>query len=899
MADSFISTMKEIKEFGSCLWDAVSSRNLEENLKSLKGAMESLKKVYEDVKQRVEIEGKVPQMKCTNEVSGWLYEVLKLEKDVSKTLQDGEKEKQNKCLRGYCQKNCWSSYNLRNTISEHLDEVKKLRTLGQFNAVVQKFHVTVQQLPMVETVGLDAPLQDVWRCIEDRKLGIVGLYGIPGVGKTTLLYKINNEFLNVSHDFDEVILVSVSKLSEVELVQKKIMDKLDLPRNMWSSDGRETNAQKIFERLHGKKFLLLLDDIWQQLDLNLVGVPLPNDRNQSKVVFTTHSIDVCGLMEAQQKIEVKSLGPEEALHLFRMKVGEATLTSGPEISKLANDMAAKLNGLPLALVTVGRAMASRNDQCDWESGLNVLRNTPSQFPHMEGRILKNLKFSYDRLQSTTDKSCFLYCCLFPENSDIRKEKIINCWIGEGFIDELNEDADINGDLRSKGELVIRNLKRACLLGSGESEEFIRMHGMLRDMAWHECKEDIVLLIKKDKEQRGLRSWNKVKRMSLWDHSIQDLLTIVPHSSREDLLENISPLPNLLTMICMDPMSTTLHAGFFPSMSSLGVLDLSNSSSLHDLPKEIGHLINLKCLNLSNTAIPELPSALQNLRKLRCLILNCTKIRKIPRAMIPNFLSLEVFSKLEVLQHLDPGGFLHRDDYLQYLLKELECLLHIKEICIVIHEATSLQKLLESHKLLGCIRKLTLDECNDLPTLELSPSLVTKMEDLELRYCKELREISLGTGQFRNLSKVVIKGCNLSDVGWLIYAPRLQTLELVNCELLGEIIGDTPGGGEIEENTRIFSSLLVLRLFCLPSLQSIYRHALPFPSLIKIEVQDCELLTKLPFSKSATKTLKLISGEESWWDSLSWDDETIKEDFSPKFVERIVQNAWLEDFQPEY
>ena len=137
MADSFISTMKEIKEFGSCLWEAVSSRNLEENLKSLKGAMESLKKAYKDVKQRVEIEEKVPQMKCTNEVSGWLYEVLKLEKDVSKTLQDGEKEKQNKCLRGYCQKNCRSSYNLRNIVSKNLDEIEKLRTRGQFNAVVQ------------------------------------------------------------------------------------------------------------------------------------------------------------------------------------------------------------------------------------------------------------------------------------------------------------------------------------------------------------------------------------------------------------------------------------------------------------------------------------------------------------------------------------------------------------------------------------------------------------------------------------------------------------------------------------------------------------------------------------------------------------------------------------------
>ena len=88
---------------------------------------------------------------------------------------------------------------------------------------------------------------------------------------------------------------------------------------------------------------------------------------------------------------------------------------------------------------------------------------------------------------------FLYCCLFPENYEIRKE-LIEYWIGEGFLDKYNEDADINGELRPKGEPIIEDLKRACLLGSGESEEYIRMHGMVRDMAFVECQEKIALLI---------------------------------------------------------------------------------------------------------------------------------------------------------------------------------------------------------------------------------------------------------------------------------------------------------------------------------------------------------------------------------------------------------------------
>ena len=207
------------------------------------------------------------------------------------------------------------------------------------------------------------------------------------------------------------------------------------------------------------------------------------------------------------------------------------------------------------------------------------------------------------------------------------------------------------------------------------------------------------------------------------------------------------------MICMDLMSKTLHAIFFPLISALRLLDLSNSSVLHELPNEIGQLINLEYFNLSDTAIPDLPSALQKLTKMRRLILNYTnKLQEIPMAMISNFPFLEVFSKLDALPAL------HSHGYVQYLLKELVCLRHIWEICIAIHEATSLQILLGSQKLLGCIRKLTLDDFSDMISIELPPSSVRKMEDLELHHCEELREfrITLGTGHIGNLSKVVAK-----------------------------------------------------------------------------------------------------------------------------------------------
>lgn len=122
------------------------------------------------------------------------------------------------------------------------------------------------------------------------------------------------------------------------------------------------------------------------------------------------------------------------------------------------------------------------------------------------------------------------------------------------------------------------------------------------------------------------------------------------------------------------MSKTLRATFFPLMAALRLLDLSNSLALHELPTEIGQLINLEYLNLSDTAIPNLPSALQKLIKMRCLILNYTnKLQEIPTAMISNFQFLKVFSKLDALPAL------HSHGYEQYLLGELECLRHTRNL----------------------------------------------------------------------------------------------------------------------------------------------------------------------------------------------------------------------------
>jgi disease resistance protein RPS2 len=262
----------------------------------------------------------------------------------------------------------------------------------------------------------------------------------------------------------------------MEKIQEVIRKKLEIPNHIWDGISGEERPREILRVLRTKRFMLMIDDIWERIDLVNLGIPL--SIRLSKVVFTTRSKDVCGLMEAERRIRVGCLAREEALTLFQMKVGEETLRSHPDIPKLAKIVAEECEGLPLALITIGRAMCSRKTPWEWNHAISVLRSFPSEFSGMGNKVFPVLKFSYDNLPCERDRNCFLFCSLFPEDYNIRKDELINLWIGEGLLDELQNIHDAF----NLGEFIVGTLKLACLLESDESEEFVRMHDMIRDMA---------------------------------------------------------------------------------------------------------------------------------------------------------------------------------------------------------------------------------------------------------------------------------------------------------------------------------------------------------------------------------------------------------------------------------
>ena len=348
----------------------------------------------EDVKRRLELEER-EQMIPLREVQGWLCDGGDLKNEVDAILQEADLLLEKQYCLGSC-RNIRPKYNLVERVAEKSKHAAELITRGDFHRLAaMALRPVVDELPLGHTVGLDSLSQRVRSCFDEHAVGIVGLYGVRGVGKTTLLKKTNNDFLlRSSYDFNLVIWVTVSNQASVTAAQEVIANKLQINGRMWKNRSQDEKAIEIFNIMKRKRFLLLLDNVCQRIDLSQIGVPPPDAKNGSKVIITTRSLKICSEMGAQRRFKVECLPSTEALNLFMLMVREDTLSSHPDIRNLAYSVMERCKGLPLALVTVGRALADKNTFGEWEQAIQELENFLLEISGTEDQLFHVLKLSY-------------------------------------------------------------------------------------------------------------------------------------------------------------------------------------------------------------------------------------------------------------------------------------------------------------------------------------------------------------------------------------------------------------------------------------------------------------------------------------------------------------------------
>ncbi|XP_065874356.1 probable disease resistance protein At5g63020 [Euphorbia lathyris] len=814
---------------------------VEENLNALRDAREELWDLKNDLIARVNSEEKNDRKRLKS-VDLWRNLAEFKLAEVDRMLLQSRHEIEKLRLGDY-------STNFGEKVSKMLQEMIDLKSKGVFSQVTAaQLPEQVIEIEWEQTVGLQTKLEEAWSVLMEKEVGILGIYGLGGVGKTTLLTHINNKFLHTPSDFDFVIWVLASKDYKLSSVQQQIGERIGISVNGWKEKEDSEKAKDIYNILRKKKFVLLLDDLWERIDLEIVGVPIPKRPNGSKIVLTARSELVCSLMDAKKRIKVDTLPPELAWDLFEEKVGKETICSDPAIRPLAEQVVKECGGLPLAVNVVARAMAFSKTAEEWRYALADLQQSASELQGVEDDLFARLKISYDRLPDDKFRSCFIYIAMFPAEFRIYKDDLIDYWISEKF-----ENAEENLT-RARARYIIRHLVNVCLLE--EEGRYVKMHNMIRELAlWISCdleKPKYSLLVQPGKqltEAPQLGKWEGAKRTSLMDNSIPNLQ-----------LPDVSVCPDLTTLLlCRNPLHE-ITGSIAQFSCALTVLDLSNTE-VDQLPG-VSDLNSLQYLNLSRTKMQQLPQELQKLKKLIYLNLEYNDFgHMIPEGFISSFSSLQVLRMFR-------SGFTLTGEHSKEHIKEMQLLKQLNVLSITIGSSDALQLYLSTKNVQSCIRALSLEH---LKSIEFSPTEnMNHFEKLHISASEHLEQIDFNSkfACFASLREVAVENCPcLLNLNWLVQALNLEVLKIADCETMREVITGDPSGNPVT-----FPKLEVVELEKLPKLEKLGSNALSFPSMKRMKVFDCPMLSNVPLNPEIIKARKIIiEAEEDWLKDVEWID----------------------------
>ncbi|GLT25275.1 hypothetical protein SLA2020_004130, partial [Shorea laevis] len=413
------------------------------------------------------------------------------------------------------------------------------------------------------TENLEGSTKDeIWKCLMGNEVGMIGVCGIGGVGKTTIMQHINNDLVREGR-FQKVIWVVVSYPLIVSELQMKIVDAM---RKTLREKEEMRRAVELMEIMGRESFVLILDDVWEEFSLKEVGIPEPTVQNGSKVVITSRSAKVCNNLRCKI-VEVRPLSPKESLNLFLDKVVRDVLEV-EGLEEILNSVVKKCGGLPLAIVVIAGSMRGEYDIREWRTTLDELQQCVKSMEGMEDKIFMRLRWSYDRLRSPEIQQCFLYCSLFREDYEFSRKSLIEAWIDEGLINESGS----RQKAYDKGHRILNRLERNYLLEKIVKYKAWRfkMHDVVRDMAIKSIGPEVRYMVK-----AGMRL-TKVPNEHDWAIDLNKVSLMANYIS--EIPVGLTPkCPLLSTLILSDGFNLSeIPSSFFEDMVGLKVLDLSDT-----------------------------------------------------------------------------------------------------------------------------------------------------------------------------------------------------------------------------------------------------------------------------------------------------------------------------------
>ncbi|BBG97238.1 NB-ARC domain-containing disease resistance protein [Prunus dulcis] len=472
------------------------------------------------------------------------------------------------------------------------------------------------------------------RLIKEKGPRVVSIWGMPGMGKTTLAKQVYHHG-EVKRHFDCFAWVCISQQCQGRDVMKEILTKLISPTNEQRQEiadlGNDQIAERLWNTQRERKCLVVLDDIWTSDAWSSLQAGFPmNEETGSRILLTTRNKEVASYADKNGFLfEPQSLNDDESWELFEKIAIFGTEDTNPKIYEekieLGRKMLQHCKGLPLSVTVLAGLLARKETGDEWnlvhKNVYEYIRRGTELGTDYKGEgfegVLWLLELSYNNLPYYL-KLCFLYLAHFLEDYEIPVSTLTKLWMTEGFISSVSAEVMEDVSYRCLNELVGRCMVQVGKHGSSKKIKTCHLHDLMRDLCMLKAKEENFLRIinysaaLETKETPNRR----VRRLAIYlDNMV-------------DTYENSKILRSLLK-----------------NFTLLRVLKFGDTAGKeYKLPHKIGNLVHLRLLSINNSAISAVPSSIANLVCLQTLDLRSRSWE----LKIPN---RKVFSKMEKLRHI--------------------------------------------------------------------------------------------------------------------------------------------------------------------------------------------------------------------------------------------------------
>ncbi|KAH7689320.1 P-loop containing nucleoside triphosphate hydrolase protein [Dioscorea alata] len=662
--------------------------------------------------------------------------------------------------------------------------------------------------------------------VNNSKVSVVPIVGMGGIGKTTLAQFVFND-REIENHFDEKAWIYVSNHFDRCKITKEMLHVINPNVQRCSTSNLDFLERELQRHLIGKKFLLVLDDIWSD-EWQWLLAPLQSSQAQViKIIVTCRDPTVLRSIDQGNKMNLEGIDDEEYWSLF---LNCAFAENNPDnysqkLHDIGEQIVKKLMGSPLASKTVGKLLGRDLTEKHWN---DVLENDLWKLKTDAHDIMPALALSYYHLPPHL-QPCFVYCSVLCNHNDRRceMEELIYMWIANGYIHESGSNSKTMHDI---GEEYCHELLAMGFFDKPVST-MVKMHDLMHDLALLVSHGEICI-------------YNRGK--------YEKLSKNVRHLYVQGLIDPrlVCKTNNLRTVVLERAcgMSPFLNHEAFKRVRVLVIFDYT----MLELPEAIYHLKHLQYLDLLRTTIRSIPESLCGLYQLRVLKLP-EYLLTLP-SQVHNLINLEILYTSNRKHGLMCMQLRNLNKLRRWLsIVSLEIICNKKEVTRV--------KLNERHH----IKELNLSW--NIDTVDCCKHVVQeeKLQKLYLFKCRNWACLPTALGLLASL-----KVLHLDDIGNITIEcddsmpemfPSLEKLELRRATVSFKSMSSSSRSLTTPGRSKLFPRLQILTVEECDEV-----NGLPMPKLSTLKmlpIQHLTLLTPITLKTETTTEIGAQQQQEGW------------------------------------